>query len=210
MLLRTLIFVSIVLSFSWFAMETPAQVFDRGSFGSANRQSNAESQNKMDQIFSDKFEAILERRQNTGFVGSAAGDGDFIGSQQPGATNVNVPSATAGIRADRDNSARINRPLPPLRQNQMYRPRLTIGFQPPEIPTEQRAGNLTELLQASPAVPSAESIVLTMKGRTVHLAGSVATVRERELASRILLFEPGVDAVHNELAVSPPIPGISP
>lgn len=212
MSLRTLFFVSLTLTigFSWLTMETQAQIFDRNSFGTSLRQERASSTgSEQDSIFSQNFESILEKRQNSSFVGSGTSEGGFVGSQQPGETASNVPSATQGIQGNDDNSARINRQLRALRQNEMYRPRLTVGFEVPESDVTERSLNLQERLLSSPAFESAESIVLTVKGRTVHLAGSVRTSRERDLASRILMFEPGVDAVHNELSVTPPIPHIS-
>ena len=46
---------------------------------------------------------------------------------------------------------------------------------------------------------------LAVKGRTAIISGTVATERQRNLVATILRFEPGIDAVQNELTVIPPV-----
>ncbi|MCL2006377.1 MAG: BON domain-containing protein [Planctomycetaceae bacterium] len=47
------------------------------------------------------------------------------------------------------------------------------------------------------------SFDLAVRDRTAIISGTVATERQRELIGSMLRFEPGIDAVNNELTVSP-------
>ena len=97
-----------------------------------------------------------------------------------------------------------------------YPPRLKINFA--EFPlrsleSARRSNNgrnaeakmLTEIvaqrIQNRLHLPQLELVV---KDRTATISGTVETERERNLVATMLRFEPGIDAVQNELTVIPP------
>ena len=98
---------------------------------------------------------------------------------------------------------------------QRYPPRLKINFS--EFPlrsleSAKRAQNgrnakmLTEIvaqrIQTRLHLPQLELVV---KDRTATISGTVETERQRDLVARMLRFEPGIDAVQNELTVVPSV-----
>jgi hypothetical protein len=48
---------------------------------------------------------------------------------------------------------------------------------------------------------------VSVEGATATLRGEVASERDRTLAERLVLFEPGIDSVRNELKVRSPSKG---
>ena len=45
---------------------------------------------------------------------------------------------------------------------------------------------------------------VTMEGRTATIRGAVASAYEREIVGNLVMFEPGVSQVQNQLTVGPP------
>lgn len=58
--------------------------------------------------------------------------------------------------------------------------------------------------QGTPVTPSAPTVTVLMQGQTAFLRGSVPTYHDRDLAGRLMLLEPGVDQVKNDLTVGSP------
>jgi hypothetical protein len=79
-----------------------------------------------------------------------------------------------------------------------------VAFDVTRPPEEAVAQNLTHLLQVSPELRSNSRIDVSVAGRVATLRGEVASERDRSLAEKLVLFEPGIDSVKNELKVRPP------
>ena len=62
---------------------------------------------------------------------------------------------------------------------------------------------MVERLSASPSIRATEPLEVSMAGRTATLRGTVESEHEKQLAGLMLLFEPGISKVQNELAVAP-------
>ena len=75
-----------------------------------------------------------------------------------------------------------------------------VGFDPPARALDD--ARFTALLgRRLSRVPSMESATVTLEGRTLVLKGTVATEHARQLAERLVLLEPGIDVVKNELTM---------
>ena len=93
----------------------------------------------------------------------------------------------------------------------MYHPRLTLGFEAIAPEPEIKSSGLKRTLALStPTASVAPSIEVLYSDRTVTLRGQVQNDRQKMLCSRLLMFEPGVDAVRNELEVNPALDLIPP
>jgi len=92
-----------------------------------------------------------------------------------------------------------------------YSPRLKVNYR--EFPLRSLAAKngrtiekkthveiVTQRIQSRLRVPNIELVV---EDRTAILSGTVATKRQRDLAESMLRFEPGIDAVRNNLTVVP-------
>jgi hypothetical protein len=75
----------------------------------------------------------------------------------------------------------------------------TPGEGPGPVNTE-----LSGRLGALPSLHTNSPITVAIQGETATLRGVVATQHDRDLAARVLLLEPRISAVVNELVVAPP------
>jgi hypothetical protein len=93
----------------------------------------------------------------------------------------------------------------------MALPQLSMGSGP--LPPASDAGaTLSALLERSRQIQKRSPISVTVKDYTAILRGRVATEHDRSLAAALLLLEPGIWEVQNELVVEspPPVPqGVS-
>ncbi|MGF1579652.1 MAG: BON domain-containing protein [Gemmataceae bacterium] len=80
-------------------------------------------------------------------------------------------------------------------------PGYTLRIRPP-TPTRLRT-DAFQVIRSSSRLPSASGINVGVRGRTVVLSGTVASVRERRRAEAILRLTPGVRIVQNDLVVRP-------
>jgi len=155
--------------------------------------------------FNERF--IRGNRRAGNFVGGDSRDRrGFVGSQQGGQTTrsrpvITVPRSTAPDANRTASAARRAR-------SGMYEPRLSIAFDVTRPTEEATAEDLAHLLSASPGFQSSNRFEVSVEGGIATLRGEVASERDRTLAERLVLFEPGIDSVQNELKVTrlPPIP----
>ena len=162
------------------------------------------------------FGTITDRRarggENSGFVGADSGDiRGFVGMQQAENTG-RIESAVSDLRIETGPDA--NRPgaAVPRTRVRMYDPRLKVSFDFAPRPTAEVSTDLTRRLQSSLQSPlqsslmreAAGSIEVSKEGTTAILRGEVASERDRRLARLLLLLEPGISNVQNQLIVSPP------
>jgi hypothetical protein len=80
---------------------------------------------------------------------------------------------------------------------------LTLGFEPMASAAATPVAAIAQ--QRLPRLPGVNLVgapQVLMEGRTAVVRGLVASERDRELVSRLLLLEPGVSAVRNEMTVA--------
>jgi len=83
---------------------------------------------------------------------------------------------------------------------------LRVDFVYPRPVSSQLAAELARRLARSTTIQAAGPIAVSTQGSTVTLRGTVGTDHGRRLAERLVLLEPGVRQVRNELLVAPPEP----
>lgn len=172
-----------------------------------NQDTPAENQNVGTVMGNERF--FRGNRSAANFVGRDAQDvRSFVGVQQ-------VQEQGAGSQAEGAISDLLIEPLPDVNLQQevlaplatsMYRPRLQIDFDFARPPAEAVSWDLTRRLAASTAIHLTTPIEVVLEGETATLRGEVASERDRTLARLLLLFEPGISNVRNELTVAVPSP----
>ncbi|MBN2473225.1 MAG: hypothetical protein JXB62_01355 [Pirellulales bacterium] len=207
------VFVALVVALaSAAAAESRAQLFgDRTVGGSLSRRSRTTTSRTSPgrpTSVSEEIGAVLgnERfirgnREGASFVGRDADDvAGFVGSQQ-GVTPGDVATATEGLRIEAAPDANQTALPAALPRVGMYRPRLRIGFAiPPQAP-QTVSTELARRLQSCPGLHLQSPIEVYLEGETATLRGAVASERDRSLAQLMVLFEPGISQVRNELMV---------
>lgn len=146
---------------------------------------------------------LRDARDADSFVGASRGGG-FVGGTSA-VDQVEIRSAVEGdlVREAIDPAINRLRTLPQLPTG-MYAPRLRLGFTPTTLPAPAMETAMTERLSTSTAIRSSAPLEVSLAGRTATLRGTVGSERERQLAGLMLLFEPGISKVENQLAVMPP------
>jgi hypothetical protein len=118
---------------------------------------------------------------------------DSSGQVRSAITNLRIQT---GPDANRTQSSRQTGP--------MYRPRLKVDFDVAGQPIDQVSSNLIRRLESSLALADSSWIEVSLVGRKAILRGEVASERDQRLARLLLLLEPGISDVRNDLAVKPP------
>ena len=191
-----------VLVMVLFSCLLPEQSAEGQLFGSrSNRRSfTRQGGNNAGQIQGN--ERFLRGNRGQSFVGADQGDGGgFVGNQQ-GRTSGRIASPTGGIKKFADRSVRINRPISPLGENDVYPPLILL---PDSLQTDSRSPaqiqQVSELLNDELRRKISDSIEVSVASRTARLRGVVRSSKDRTLAELLVLFEPGVDVVQNEIEV---------
>ena len=146
------------------------------------------------QSVADRFRR--EERSVDDFVGRR--NTDLVGLP----TNQSaVISSVAGLREEQRPS--LNRPRV-HRTAGLYPERLTLdpALSQPSTPAAQTERTLSPGLKA---FMDARQLGLdsSSAGQSVGLSGEVASVHERQVAELVLMFEPGIDSVKNEVTLDP-------
>ena len=149
---------------------------------------------------SERF--VRRNRGRSDFIGTDSRDRrGFVGTVQ-GDTRGTVRSATSGLRIETSSRSSANLPRAAPSKTGMYEPRLVVRFtfQRPEAAT--LSSKLAHRLDTSGAIRHLGSIEVSVAERTATLRGVVASERDRRMAELLVLFEPGISAVSNELTLS--------
>ena len=152
---------------------------------------------------------VRGNRRGTDFVGTDSRDRrDFVGMQQ-GDTSGQIRSAITGLRPRSGPDANRTQRQPARRRTEMYDPRLKVNFAFSQRPSQQIASDLIRRLESSLAIDQTGWIEVSLEGEKATLRGEVASERDRALARLLVLFEPGISVVQNDLTVKapPPSPG---
>ena len=90
-----------------------------------------------------------------------------------------------------------------LNQRQQLRMPMTLGFTPRSMPSAADVGNRVQTrLTRIPQLRKIGSMTVEMDGRVAVLRGAVTSEDERDLVARVVLLEPGIADVRNELQVA--------
>lgn len=177
------------------ARRSGSRAFSRGSSGPATGT-----------VLTGSERFLRGNRSRSDFVGSDSRDrGGFVGSVQ-GSTAGSVRSTTSGLRVEMGTTSAVNRPRAAPSRTGMYEPRLQVAFEVPVAAPESVNSELTKRLGSTRAITRKGPISVSVAGRTAILRGVVASERDRRLAQMLVLFEPGVSDVRNELTVTPAPP----
>lgn len=90
-------------------------------------------------------------------------------------------------------------------QQDPIRSAVRVGFTPPTVQPQQVAQELTARLSQIPALRNSANganVQVSLDGNVAVLKGTVPTNHDRLVLERLLLLEPGVDKVQNELVVA--------
>jgi hypothetical protein len=90
------------------------------------------------------------------------------------------------------------------RTRQNLRTSVELGFTAPPVQTPTAVGvRVQERIGRISQIQEMGSVAIEMDGRTAVLRGQVATEQDRDLVARMLLLEPGISDVRNELTFAP-------
>lgn len=150
-------------------------------------------------------ERFLRQNRDFGdFVGLdlQEGPGEFVGLPD-GSVPGRVRAAIEDLRIPPPPDVNRPRPPQPVRSSSLpYEPRLAVDFDFTRPPPADVEADLLRQLQDSPLAERLEGLQLSMEGRTAILQGTVASESDRSLAENWVRFEPGVEAVRNEVRVA--------
>ncbi|MFH1266161.1 MAG: BON domain-containing protein [Planctomycetota bacterium] len=151
---------------------------------------------------------VRGNRDTADFVGADSRDsGGFVGMRQAEATGE-VESAVSDLSIesgpDANRTASASRP-----RARMYDPRLAVDFHFAPRPAETVNLELARRLESSLRLSGSSRIEVSWEGGKATLRGEVPSERERKLARLMLLLEPGVSDVQNDLIVKASGPGRS-
>ena len=183
--------------------ENRSSLFSRGASSGTGSASDAARAATEGQRFSRG-----QRGRNT-FVGSDRADvTTFVGNEQA-RTQGSVTSSVSGLREQ--TQVRVNQPRAAAGSSGRYEARISLapsfligsGPRPLRGATSPQR-RLSQFFAEQKRAPIAVSVA----NRAVTLRGQVQSAREKRIAGLIASFEPGVDAVRNDLTVSsvPPTP----
>ena len=158
---------------------------------------------------------LRENRQVGQMVGgTTAGVGNLAGQGGPQAANVargttNVFGQRGGFNPQQQFGGW--NPLQNLGRNvgragtqQALRVPIELGFTRPVATLGVNQERIQNRLERIPQIRDMGEVRLQMDGRVAVLQGQVATPQERDLVARMLLLEPGIGDVRNELEVTGP------
>ena len=148
---------------------------------------------------------LRDARDASDFVGADSREGGFVGGQSAadGEIRSAIESARDLVQEAVDPAINRVQTVPQL-QTGMYAPRLRLGFTPTTLPAPVLETSMVRRLSTSSAIRSTTPLEVSMAGRTARLRGTVGSEHEKRLAGLMLLFEPGISKVENELAVATP------
>jgi hypothetical protein len=154
-------------------------------------------------MVNEKARFIRGNRKATDFVGADIGEArGFVGSEQAG-TDEEIRSAVDDLNVEMAPDANLTaEPVMPPRV-QMYPPRLRVAFEFTGEAEGEVNARLTGRLEKSLPGGASNRIAVSVAGGAATVRGAVASERDRKLAELMLLFEPGIARVWNQLQVRP-------
>lgn len=157
------------------------------------------SQNTISRITSGQI--TQKTREGGEFVGrDAEAGGSFVGLKQADQSGP-IRSAISGLRIEQTPEANVRQQAATERRNAIYDPRLVVAFEVTRKQPQEAQTDLRRRLLESPNFRWAGPVEVAVRGDTAVLTGEAASPRDREMAELVLLLEPGIDKVDNQLTV---------
>lgn len=202
-------FLLLTLTLGVFAMtadRADAQLFGRRNLGSPVSRRSAGGGGGTNAV-SGNERFVRGNRRRADFVGSDRRDQRrFVGSQI-GQTSGRSRPVVSRQRGRNGAGRNLNPPYPAPKKNGPYEPRLEIGFEYGRSADEATVNStLTSRLEMLDGLRRLGSISVSVEDQTATMRGEVVSERARSLAELVVLFEPGISNVNNELVVKPVAP----
>ena len=165
-----------------------------------------QSNRQVGQFVGGAFQGVGSLRNQPGLAGAAAATtGAGTGMGQTGMMGGMNPFSPMGALMAAGMANNLSRQRRPLRMP------ITIGIEStPALLAAAEPAHVGDRIQRKfvriPQVRGSGSVKVEMEGKIAVLQGEVKTQRDRDLIGRMLLLEPGVSDVRNELVVAPPVP----
>ncbi len=146
------------------------------------------------------------------FVRGARAAGDFVGTDRGEAAGFvgntlarndgQVPASVTGLREQP--TVRVNRPRGRTTSG-LYPERLSVAFRVRDAEAAAVTPETSAALERIRAAGSATEIRITRNPteRSAVLTGSVPTEHDRRIAELLVMFEPGLETVTNDLQLAP-------
>ncbi len=208
------------------AHQAPAQLFGERSLGRASPPRGRESQASRRSFSSGLFERssagksagsnspfagvgmpdesaryMRGNRSARDFVGANSGNvQNFVGVQQtedPSAIRSAIDEVAVQTGPDANRTGRAAART----RTRMYQPRLRVGFDFARPASPQLSSRLTNRLESTLTSVGTASVEVSVEEETAILRGEVGSAREKKLARLLLLLEPGISNVRDELTV---------
>jgi len=147
---------------------------------------------------------LRENRGRQDFVGADLLDrGGFVGAVQ-GSPRGAIRSAITNLRPLVNEQINRVPPDPLGRRARPYAPRLIVAFEYPQPSDDELQSTLAEYVLRVPGMDRLGPIEVSVVGQTAILRGVVASEHQRDVAEQLVLLEPGVRAIRNELVLADP------
>lgn len=149
---------------------------------------------------------MRQNRTASDFVGQDSKDArKVVGAAQLQPGLAGQPAALEVVER-RVPEALVNPTRTAPARTKMYEPKLVIGFRHvPRQEADVAVGIQRQVRHLSQLDPSLQ-VSTTVVGETVHLRGVVGSEEERALIEQMMLFEPGISSVQNDLTVPAVVP----
>lgn len=145
-------------------------------------------------------------RRATDFVGADSAEArDFVGVQRSD-RDAKMQYSVSDRYIER--AGNVNRTGAPAnsQETSLDPPQLSVGFAFTSRTSNQVSLEARSTLESTLSLDESSSVEVSVEGATATLRGEVASERHRRLAGLLVLFEPGIDRVQNELTVKVAIP----
>lgn len=144
---------------------------------------------------------LRKNRSSGDFVGTnATASGKFVGSVLTN-VNANTRPAAADLVERKVPESLLNPPRQVPPRTRMYEPKLSVGFRPVMRSDQDLNLNLQSMFVRFNRDDPSLQVTSTVESGTARLSGVVGTEEQRELIEQMVLFEPGISAVQNDLTV---------
>jgi osmotically-inducible protein OsmY len=153
----------------------------------------------------DGSERFLRGNRQGQFVGSDGADTGFVGGVTTGMNGMggmNNRGMMQNFQQGRNNQQYRNRNQNQQARNRQVRTSLSLGFKPPSNVSSQATQRISGILKRSQHFEAVTPLAVEMRGRMAVLTGTVTSEADRDLVARVVLLEPGISQVQNDLMVA--------
>jgi len=151
----------------------------------------------------DGSERFLRGNRQGQFVGSDQGDTGFVGGATAGMNGMGGMNNLRSMQNfQQGRNQNRNRNQNQQARNRQVRTSLSLGFKPPGNVSSQATQRISGILKRSQHFEAVTPLAVEMRGRTAVLTGTVTSEADRDLVERVVLLEPGISQVQNDLMVA--------